>query len=116
MLHIFIKLILKGVDYMKKMNIEYRKMKRNEISEIVNIDRSDYADMMYQVNNKELILTNNVFNHRGLKNHDYLPYIKDLQDIFDDDGVLYGVFISGILNLCSHKCSTERCNQDSPRR
>jgi GNAT superfamily N-acetyltransferase len=79
------------------MNIEYRKMKRHEISEIVNIDRSDYADMMYQINDGDLLLVNSIFNHPGLKEHNYEPYIKDLQKVFDDGGVLFGAFYRDVL-------------------
>ena len=72
-------------------------MKKNEISAIINIDRSDYAEMMYQVCNKDLLLVNRVFNHPGLNKQDYLPYIKNLQNAFDNGGALFGAFYRGIL-------------------
>ncbi len=79
------------------MAIVYRKMKRHEIAKVVEIDRSDYSDMMYRVQNSKLVLAKSVFNHPGLKKSMYTPYIQDLRQTFDTGGILNGAFHDGSL-------------------
>jgi GNAT superfamily N-acetyltransferase len=79
------------------MNIEYQKLDKHNILELINIDRSDYSDMMYKIEDGELIIVNEIFNHPGLTKNKYDPYIQDLKEILDEGGVVFGAFQGGKL-------------------
>ena len=84
------------------MNIKLKKLNKEEVSQITEIDRSDYSDKIYQVEEGKLILQESVFNHPGIKKGNYQAYISDLYTILDNKGIIFGAFDDNrMVGICS---------------
>ncbi|KNF09077.1 acetyltransferase, GNAT family [Gottschalkia purinilytica] len=72
--------------------MEYRLLKRSELSLLSEIDRKEIVSEVYYFRNNKLELVNEFYNIEGWDLKELHDYINRLQDIYDRNGSIYGAF------------------------
>ena len=72
--------------------MEIRAVKREEIKDILNIDRSEVINQFYYYQNGTLVLKNKYYNIPGWHPNNIERIIKNLFDLYDNGGSFFGLF------------------------
>lgn len=72
--------------------MEYRLLKRSELSLLSEIDRKEIVSEVYYFRNNKLELVNEFYNIECWDLKELHDYINRLQDIYDRNGSIYGAF------------------------
>ena len=75
--------------------MEIRAVKREEINDIRNIDRSEIIKQLYYYKNGELVLKKKFYHIRGWDPNDIEKTINNLYVLYDHCGTFYGLFHEG---------------------
>lgn len=84
------------------MDYYFKELKKEEVYQLVEIDRSDYSENTYQLLNGQLIIQPSIFNHPGISKKNYKPYIDEVHNILDNGGMVCGAFCEEkLVGICS---------------
>ena len=93
--------------------MELRVVKREEIEDIKNIDRSEIISQIYYYNNSKLILKDEYHNVKGWKPNTIEQDIYKLYDLYDRGGSFFGLFHNGrIVGVIALECKFIGSNND----
>jgi predicted N-acetyltransferase YhbS len=85
------------------LKIDYKKLNKSELSEIKNIDRSDYSDSTFYVNNGKLVSKNIKFDHPGFNSKQWDRIANNLEKEYEKGDIFFGAFdgvsLIGIVGL-----------------
>ncbi len=76
---------------MTEQNMKIRTIKREEIENIKNIDRSEIVNQFYYYQNGKLVLKNGYFNIRRWTPRQIKKHVKGLLSLYDRGGFFYGL-------------------------
>ncbi len=72
--------------------MEIRALKREEINDIRDIDRSEIINQSYYYKNDKLVLKKKYFNISGWHPNEIERTIGNLYDLYDRNGYFFGLF------------------------
>lgn len=71
-----------------------RDIKREEIKEIRELDRSEIVEQIFYYRNGKLVLEDEYYDVKNWNLEELEHIIRDLYDLYDQGGIFYGAFIS----------------------
>jgi N-acetylglutamate synthase-like GNAT family acetyltransferase len=93
--------------------MEIRVVKREEINDIRNIDRSEVINQFYYYKKGELVLKNQYYNITGWHPNNIERNITNLYELYDRDGSFFGLFQEErIVGVVALECKFIGSNND----
>jgi len=74
--------------------LRIRDIKREEIKEIRELDRSEIVEQIFYYRNGKLVLEDEYYDVKNWNLEELEHIIRDLYDLYDQGGIFYGAFIS----------------------